>query len=87
MEKDITMKYSNDDITVVWKPKLCIHSCLCWKQLGEVFNPRERPWVKMEGATTQQIAEQVNHCPSGALSYIKKESEEAGITPTPSEQA
>lgn len=70
MEKDITKKYSNDEITVVWKPKVCIHSTLCWKGLGEVFNPHNRPWINMQGATTSAIIEQVNKCPSGALSYF-----------------
>lgn len=64
-----TMKYSNDEITVLWKPKSCIHSTLCWKGLIEVFNPKARPWIKMDGASTQQIMEQVSKCPSGALSY------------------
>ena len=76
MDKDITMKYSNNDISVIWKPKICTHSTNCWKQLREVFNPTERPWVKIDGATTDRIIEQVNCCPSGALSYIKKEKEE-----------
>jgi uncharacterized Fe-S cluster protein YjdI len=75
MPKDI-IQYKNDDITVVWKPNTCIHSTLCWKGLIEVFNPRERPWVKMDGATTEKIIEQVRKCPSGALSYfLNKESE------------
>lgn len=65
-----TFNYSNGEITVVWKPKVCIHSTLCWKGLAQVFNPRAKPWVKMEGATTEQILEQVKKCPSGALSYF-----------------
>ena len=68
MPKD-THKYSNDEITVVWKPNSCIHSTLCWKGLLEVFNPKEKPWVKMDGASTDKIIEQVRKCPSGALSY------------------
>lgn len=68
MPKD-THKYSNDDITVVWKPNTCIHSTICWKGLIEVFNPKEKPWIKMDGATTNKIIEQVKKCPSGALSY------------------
>jgi uncharacterized Fe-S cluster protein YjdI len=64
-----THKYTNDDVTVVWKPKACIHSTICWKGLIEVFNPKARPWIKMDGATTEQIIEQVRKCPSGALSY------------------
>jgi uncharacterized Fe-S cluster protein YjdI len=65
-----TLSYTNGEVTVVWKPKICIHSTLCWKGLVEVFNPRERPWVKMDGASTEQIIEQVRKCPSGALSYF-----------------
>ena len=73
MEKDITMKYSNEDITIIWKPKMCENSTICWKQLGEVFKPGQHPWIQMEGSTTERIKEQVNRCPSGALSFIKKE--------------
>lgn len=72
-----SIKYSNDDITVVWKPDVCIHSTFCWKGLIGVFNPKERPWIKMDGATTEQIIEQVSKCPSGALSYIVKEKDES----------
>lgn len=64
-----TLKYTNNKVTVVWKPKVCIHSTICWKGLIEVFNPKERPWIKMEGASTEKIIEQVRKCPSGALSY------------------
>lgn len=71
MRDDLTKKYPNNDITVVWKPKLCIHSANCWKGLGSVFNPKQRPWVRMEGGTTEQIIAQVDRCPSGALSYYR----------------
>lgn len=67
MKKEIN--YRNDEITVVWKPDTCIHSTLCWKGLTDVFNPKAKPWVKMDGATTEKIIEQVRKCPSGALSY------------------
>ncbi|MCF8253394.1 MAG: (4Fe-4S)-binding protein [Bacteroidia bacterium] len=62
-------KYSNSDITIQWQPEKCIHSTLCWKGLVQVFNPREKPWVKMDGASTEEIREQVKKCPSGALSF------------------
>jgi uncharacterized Fe-S cluster protein YjdI len=64
-----TLKYTNNEVTVVWKPKMCIHSTICWKGLIEVFNPKERPWIKMDGVATEKIIEQVRKCPSGALSY------------------
>ncbi len=68
-----TFKYSNNDITVVWKPEVCQHSTLYWKGLIGVFNPKEKPWIKMNGTTTEQIIEQVKKCPSGALSYVMNE--------------
>lgn len=65
-----THKYSNGEVTVIWKPDVCIHSAKCFKGLPEVFDPRKRPWVNIEGATTERIIEQVRICPSGALSFV-----------------
>lgn len=62
-------EYTNGEVTVIWKPDTCIHSTVCWKGLIEVFNPRNKPWIKMDGASTERIIEQVRKCPSGALSY------------------
>jgi len=64
-----TLRYTKDELTVIWKPNQCIHSTICWKGLAEVFNPRARPWVNMEGSTIEKVVEQVKKCPSGALSY------------------
>ncbi len=61
--------YSNDHLNVVWKPGICIHSKKCWKGLIQVFNPNNRPWVNLAGATREQIIRQIDKCPSGALSY------------------
>lgn len=68
-----TFKYSNGDITVIWKPNVCIHSKLCWTNLRDVFDPFVKPWIKMEGATTERIIEQIKKCPSGALSFERND--------------
>lgn len=62
-------EYSNGEVTVVWQSDLCIHSENCFRGLPRVFNPKNRPWVNIEGAGTSQIVDQVKKCPSGALSY------------------
>jgi uncharacterized Fe-S cluster protein YjdI len=67
--KEITKKYSNGEITVIWKPSECIHSGNCFRGLGEVFDPRKRPWITVEKSTTEKIISQISKCPSGALSY------------------
>ncbi len=64
-----TKEYSNGEVTIVWKPDLCIHSAKCVEGLPQVFNPKAKPWINAEAATTAQLANQVKKCPSGALSY------------------
>jgi uncharacterized Fe-S cluster protein YjdI len=44
--------------------------------LSSVFNPKERPWIKPDGAPSDKIMEHINNCPSGALSYYKNNQEE-----------
>lgn len=75
MEKNIK-QYSNNEISVVWKPEICIHSTNCWKASLKIFNPKRRPWIDMNAGTTEEIIRIVNNCPSGALTY-KREKEMA----------
>ena len=67
--KDITKNYSNDELTVHWKPAKCIHAGECVKALPNVYNPKVKPWITIENATTQELKDQIAKCPSGALSY------------------
>ncbi|MAM27779.1 MAG: hypothetical protein CMC13_02055 [Flavobacteriaceae bacterium] len=67
MEK--TKEYSNGEVTVLWKPGLCIHSAKCVHGLPSVFKPKEKPWVQVENAVTEEIIGTIKACPSGALSY------------------
>ena len=55
MEKGIIVEYTNKDITILWKPSICIHAGECVKALSKVYKPRERPWVKIENATTSEL--------------------------------
>ncbi|MEO9967563.1 MAG: (4Fe-4S)-binding protein [Reichenbachiella sp.] len=63
-----TKHYTKDDVTVKWQSDLCIHSEKCFHGLPKVFNPKQRPWVNIDGASAQDIIDQVKKCPSGALS-------------------
>jgi uncharacterized Fe-S cluster protein YjdI len=74
--EDITKTYTNGEITIVWKPAVCVHSKICWKQPGglpEVFKPMQKPWIVPDGATSERIIEQVKKCPSGALGFYYNE--------------
>jgi uncharacterized Fe-S cluster protein YjdI len=73
MEDNHTHRYTRDELTVLWKPSVCIHSGRCFRGLPTVFDPRVKPWIDMSGAELEAIANQVHHCPSGALSLENKE--------------
>jgi len=70
MSREITKKYTNGEVTIVWKPDLCAHSGICFQGLPEVFKPAERPWIVPGAASTTQLVHQVSQCPSSALSYF-----------------
>lgn len=67
-DQPIVKEYTNGEVTVVWKPGMCIHSGICLKGLPQVFNLKKRPWVNMEGADSEAIVNLVRECPSKALS-------------------
>ncbi|OZV69168.1 (4Fe-4S)-binding protein [Winogradskyella aurantia] len=62
-------EYSNGEATITWEPEKCIHSAICVNGLPEVFQPKEKPWIKIDAASTSALVKQVKQCPSGALGY------------------
>ena len=69
---EIKKEYTNGDLTVVWKPRLCIHSEICVKTLPEVYKPNEKPWIQPENASIDELKAQIDKCPSAALTYYQK---------------
>lgn len=61
------IEYTNGEIVVVWQPHLCIHSGVCVRMLPEVYNPRERPWVKLENAATDPDRRAGRKMPFGSV--------------------
>lgn len=68
-KREIVKEYSNGELTILWKPRTCIHSKECVKRLPKVYRPTERPWITIENASTEALKTQIEACPSGALSY------------------
>jgi len=64
-----TKEYTNEAVTVVWEAEKCIHSAICVKGLPQVFQPKDKPWVKIDASETETIVNQVKQCPSGALRF------------------
>ena len=69
----MTKPYTNGDVTVVWKPDLCQHSGICARGLPSVFRPKLKPWINLSPSDSKTITDQVERCPSGALSWFKND--------------
>ena len=63
-------EYKTEELTIIWRPDLCIHAAECVRQLPDVYNPKAKPWIKPENASTEELKRQIEACPSQALSYI-----------------
>ena len=37
--------------------------------MPNVYNPNDKPWIKVENASIEELKEQIEACPSGALTY------------------
>ena len=74
--KDITKEYTNGKVTVVWQSGKCIHSGNCVRNNPDVFQPKEKPWIKIDASTSDKIMETIDKCPSGALTYYKNKTNE-----------
>lgn len=61
--------YRNDAIEVDWEPRLCIHARNCIRNLGQVFDASARPWIDVDAAEPDAIAQAILSCPSGALHF------------------
>ena len=65
----VQREYRSEQIVVYWEPKLCIHTARCLRGLPQVFDVRRRPWIMVDAASAEQIAEVVRRCPTSALRF------------------
>jgi|APCry1669189101_1035198.scaffolds.fasta_scaffold00136_8 uncharacterized Fe-S cluster protein YjdI len=84
--KEISRSYTSGEITVYWRPELCIHSANCLIGLPQVFNSVKRPWINANAAGSEEIIKTVNTCPSRALTYLKNSTNAANDQKKPSVQ-
>ena len=60
-------EYANEAIVVTWDAQRCIHTGICTAGLPTVFDVARRPWIHLEGADADAVAQLVRRCPTGAL--------------------
>jgi uncharacterized Fe-S cluster protein YjdI len=65
----VTRSYGDAGFRVLWDATRCIHTGICLRRLPEVFDVNARPWVRLDGASEEAVAEAIRACPTGALRY------------------
>ncbi len=75
----VTKDYARPEITVHWDSSRCIHTAICLRALPEVFDVGRRPWIDVDAAPAEAVAEAVMRCPTGALRFTAT----TGSEPTP----
>jgi uncharacterized Fe-S cluster protein YjdI/CDGSH-type Zn-finger protein len=84
LRPSVERRYEGEGITVIWEPRLCIHTGRCLQNLPEVFNNAARPWINAMAATADEIARAIEDCPTGALGYERTDgaAQEQPLKPT-----
>jgi len=77
MSEKRIQSYETPEIIVTFDPNVCIHSGVCLRGLPLVFDVRRKRWVQPERASANEVAAQIERCPSGALQYRLKTEPEA----------
>lgn len=67
--KGPTRTYEREGLRVHWNATLCTHAAECIRALPHVFNPMARPWIDIDAASTDEIVDAIERCPTGALTY------------------
>lgn len=74
--------YSNDRIEIRFDGKKCIHSRKCVLRLPQVFRAgMGADWIDADGASVDEITSIARACPSGAITYVRKDGEPGEAVP------
>jgi len=65
--------YDGKDIEITFDMSRCIHARNCYLKLPQVFDPSRKPWVEPDAAPAEEIAAMIRTCPSGALTFRRKD--------------
>lgn len=65
--------YSGDQVDVAWDRRLCIHIGECGRSSNALFESGRDPWCQPNVVATADVADVVQRCPTGALTYSRKD--------------
>ena len=73
-------KYTGEKVDVYFNLSVCTYSGNCVRGNNAIFDTKRKPWILADADTPEEVARVIHTCPSGALKYRLKGSEE--ILPT-----
>ncbi len=74
MKRERVVRYKGKDLIVYFHVDRCTHVAECLKGAPKVFDSSRRPWVIVDNAKPDKVAEVILKCPTGAL-HFKRTSE------------
>ena len=74
--------YTGGQVDVCWDGRLCIHVGECGRSAGELFVGGRNPWCQPDlGGSVEEVADVCRRCPTGALTYQRKDGVLGEIAP------
>jgi len=73
MSNQKVYKFDGEKLDVLWDGRLCIHVGECTRAKGELFVSGRKPWGQPDLVETDYVAEVCHRCPTGALTYTRKD--------------
>ncbi len=73
MSDEKVFKFDGDKMDVSWDGRLCIHVGECTRAKGELFVSGRKPWGLPDRGEPDYVADVVRRCPTGALTYRRKD--------------
>ena len=73
MSEKEPVSYEGRQVDVQWDGRLCIHVGECGRAQNEIFVGGRQPWCEPDRASADEVADVVLRCPSGALTYRRKD--------------
>ena len=64
-------EYRTREVLVRWNSELCIHTARCIRRAPQAFDSKRRRWIQLEGTPVEDIADAVQLCPTGALTFAR----------------
>jgi CDGSH-type Zn-finger protein/uncharacterized Fe-S cluster protein YjdI len=71
--KERIIKYKGKAIDVYFTVDRCTHVSECVRGAPKVFDPSRTPWIDVDAADPDKVAEVVLRCPTGALHFKRKD--------------